>query len=118
MTRRSTEAPLALLLERVGVELDALAWTVADLQTGLSPLLTAASATDPSVCRHAQSLDITHQVLESLSKVLLRASRDEASHHSLDLTSVAADLTLAALTLRLQGSERAEGEVAGDLDLF
>ena len=112
---------LAVLLERVGSELTTLARVVADMQVALGPILSDASAKDPSICHHAQGLDLLNQTLESLGVVLSGASRVEtgrveAGNEGFDIKAIVGDLPLACLSKRLQGIRR--DAVDHDLDLF
>lgn len=109
---------LAVLLERVKSELDALTEIVGDMQTGLSPILIDVTSNNAEKCRHAQSLDLVWQTLESLSRVLHAAALEGAAQHNIDIDAIAEPLPLADLAARLRGREKPPQPFGNDLDLF
>ncbi len=110
------EADAALLVERVGRELDGLSLAVDELQVTLGPALAGAAEFDPDLMQQAQKLDLVAQSLQGLSHFLAAVGRLRIGREPLDLDGVAATLKLASLGARLAG--RAPGAGSGDFDLF
>ncbi len=108
--------PVSTVLERVGVELDNLALGVDDLQTMLSPLLSAAAQDSTHGMVQGQRLDAIGQTLASLATFLMGLSQTAASHHRVDAVPVAELLPLTDLADRLLG--RHSLAEADDFEMF
>jgi hypothetical protein len=113
----STEDPVAVLLQRIHLEMIALAEGVMAIQTALSPLFAIEGALDDVKVKETQRLDLMEQTLRALADIATRASESTRAG-PLDLEEITRLCRLSDLADRLRGGTQGASTSDGSLELF
>ena len=115
------ETKLAVVLERLVVELQSLAATTMEMQSEVAPLISRSAIDNPSAAKALQSLDVVTQHLAALAQFSSTVCQTVPADMTVNASAVVEQIGIEALAARLVGNHAASSigdDGAGDCDFF